>query len=178
MAGCLWRVRPVTMTAMMSLLGPLPLGLTQGPGGELQRPLATVVIGGLVTSTLSTLIPLPMLYRRLENWRSMRRWPRKNEEPVSGELPRPIPEGGDTMRIARVEILRIFLVLMAGILRNTTAARRHRKRGEHGHGPILAAREPGGRHWRRRRSLKSLRRKSHAWITVRDYLRISRHPCW
>jgi cobalt-zinc-cadmium resistance protein CzcA len=90
--GCLWRVRPVVMTAMMSLLGLLPLGLTQGLGGEVQRPLATVVIGGLVTSTLSTLIVLPVLYKWVEDWRDTRMWPKRNEESLRGEVPRPVLE--------------------------------------------------------------------------------------
>jgi cobalt-zinc-cadmium resistance protein CzcA len=90
--GCLWRVRPVVMTAMMSLLGLLPLGLTQGLGGEVQRPLATVVIGGLVTSTLSTLIVLPVLYKWVEDWRGTRMWPKRNEESLRGEVPRPVLE--------------------------------------------------------------------------------------
>jgi cobalt-zinc-cadmium resistance protein CzcA len=90
--GCLWRVRPVVMTAMMSLLGLLPLGLTQGLGGEVQRPLATVVIGGLVTSTLSTLIVLPVLYKWVEDSRGTRMWPKRNEESLRGEVPRPVLE--------------------------------------------------------------------------------------
>ena len=90
--GCLWRVRPVVMTAMMSLLGLLPLGLTQGLGGEVQRPLAIVVIGGLVTSTLSTLIVLPVLYNWVEDWRGTRRWPRRHEKSLGEELPRPVLE--------------------------------------------------------------------------------------
>jgi cobalt-zinc-cadmium resistance protein CzcA len=64
--GCLTRMRPVVMTAMMSLLGLLPLAVAQGLGAEVQRPLATVVIGGLLTSTVSTLIVLPVLYRWFE----------------------------------------------------------------------------------------------------------------
>jgi len=69
MTGCLTRMRPVVMTAMMSLLGLLPLAVAQGLGAEVQRPLATVVIGGLLTSTVSTLIVLPVLYRWFEEKR-------------------------------------------------------------------------------------------------------------
>ena len=63
--GCSLRLRPVVMTMMTTLLGLLPLALAQGIGAEVQRPLATVVIGGLFTSTALTLVVLPALYRRL-----------------------------------------------------------------------------------------------------------------
>ena len=62
-AGCSLRLRPVLMTMMTTLLGLLPLALAQGIGAEVQRPLATVVIGGLFTSTALTLVVLPALYR-------------------------------------------------------------------------------------------------------------------
>lgn len=58
------RLRPVAMTAVMTALGMLPLLFATGPGSEIQRPLAIVVIGGLVTSTLLTLVLLPKLYER------------------------------------------------------------------------------------------------------------------
>jgi cobalt-zinc-cadmium resistance protein CzcA len=57
------RVRPVLMTALVAALGFVPMMLAQGPGAEVQRPLATVVVGGLFSSTLLTLIVLPSLYR-------------------------------------------------------------------------------------------------------------------
>jgi heavy metal efflux system protein len=60
--GCSLRLRPVIMTMMTTLLGLLPLALAQGIGAEVQRPLATVVIGGIFTSTALTLIVLPALY--------------------------------------------------------------------------------------------------------------------
>ena len=62
--GALRRLRPVLMTASIAAFGLLPLLFAQGPGSEIQRPLAIVVIGGLVSSTLLTLFLLPMLYRR------------------------------------------------------------------------------------------------------------------
>ncbi len=62
MTGCSLRLRPVVMTMMTTLLGLLPLALAQGIGAEVQRPLATVVIGGLFSSTALTLIVLPALY--------------------------------------------------------------------------------------------------------------------
>ena len=60
------RLRPVLMTALVGALGLIPLLIASGPGSEIQRPLATVVVGGLVTSTLLTLFLLPVLYRWLE----------------------------------------------------------------------------------------------------------------
>jgi cobalt-zinc-cadmium resistance protein CzcA len=58
-AGALSRLRPVLMTATIAALGLIPLLLATGVGAEVQRPLATVVIGGLVSSTLLTLVVLP-----------------------------------------------------------------------------------------------------------------------
>lgn len=63
MTGCQLRLRPVLMTALVALLGLLPMAFAQGIGSEVQRPLAVVVIGGLVSSTFLTLIVLPALYR-------------------------------------------------------------------------------------------------------------------
>ncbi len=60
------RLRPVLMTALVAALGLIPLLIATGPGSEIQRPLASVVVGGLVTSTLLTLFLLPILYRWLE----------------------------------------------------------------------------------------------------------------
>ena len=65
--GSLRRLRPVMMTASIAAFGLIPLLFATGPGSEIQRPLAIVVIGGLVTSTLLTLILLPILYRRFGN---------------------------------------------------------------------------------------------------------------
>lgn len=62
--GAMRRLRPVLMTAGIAAFGLIPLLYATGPGSEIQRPLAIVVIGGLVTSTLLTLILLPILYRR------------------------------------------------------------------------------------------------------------------
>ena len=60
--GALDRLRPVLMTAAVASLGFLPMALSTTAGAEVQRPLATVVIGGLVTSTALTLLVLPALY--------------------------------------------------------------------------------------------------------------------
>jgi len=61
--GAKLRLRPVLMTALTTMLGLLPLLIATGTGSEVQRPLATVVIGGLFTSTILTLIVLPALYK-------------------------------------------------------------------------------------------------------------------
>ncbi len=65
--GCLLRLRPVLMTALVALFGLLPLALSHGIGSEVQRPLAVVVIGGLLTSTLLTLVLLPALFPWFED---------------------------------------------------------------------------------------------------------------
>lgn len=62
--GAQRRLRPVLMTASITALGLIPLLFATGPGSEIQRPLAIVVVGGLVSSTALTLILLPILYRR------------------------------------------------------------------------------------------------------------------
>ncbi|TWB71883.1 cobalt-zinc-cadmium resistance protein CzcA [Nitrospirillum amazonense] len=62
--GALTRLRPVLMTALVASLGFVPMALATGPGAEVQRPLATVVIGGLISATALTLVVLPALYRR------------------------------------------------------------------------------------------------------------------
>ncbi len=61
--GALTRVRPVMMTALVAALGFVPMAVNTGIGSEVQRPLATVVVGGIVSSTLLTLLVLPALYR-------------------------------------------------------------------------------------------------------------------
>lgn len=61
--SCMIRLRPVLMTALVASMGFLPMALSNGDGAEVQRPLATVVIGGLVSSTLLTLLVLPAIYK-------------------------------------------------------------------------------------------------------------------
>ncbi len=77
--GTLARLRPVLATAAVASLGFLPMAVSTSPGAEVQRPLATVVIGGLITSTLLTLVVLPVLYH-LVFWRK-----KKGEEGEEGE---------------------------------------------------------------------------------------------
>ena len=62
--SCMMRLRPVLMTALVASMGFLPMALSHGDGAEVQRPLATVVIGGLITSTLLTLLVLPAIYKQ------------------------------------------------------------------------------------------------------------------
>ena len=64
--GCLVRLRPVLMTALVAAVGFIPMAVNVGVGGEVQRPLATVVIGGIFTNTLLTLLVLPALYSLLK----------------------------------------------------------------------------------------------------------------
>jgi cobalt-zinc-cadmium resistance protein CzcA len=69
-AGAVTRLRPVLMTALVASLGFIPMALSHGAGAEVQRPLATVVIGGLITSTLLTLLVLPTAYLWIEERQS------------------------------------------------------------------------------------------------------------
>jgi cobalt-zinc-cadmium resistance protein CzcA len=64
--GAARRLRPILMTATTAMFGLIPLAFATGPGAEIQRPLAIVVIGGLITSTITTLYLLPLLYQTLE----------------------------------------------------------------------------------------------------------------
>jgi heavy metal efflux system protein len=83
--GCLLRLRPVLMTALVALLGLIPIALAHGIGSEVQRPLAVVVIGGLITSTLLTLVVLPALFP----WFEERREERHPAAPDEEEEPKP-----------------------------------------------------------------------------------------
>lgn len=74
--GALLRIRPVMMTALVASLGFIPMALNTGTGAEVQRPLATVVIGGIISSTLLTLIVLPILY-----WLTYSNRRKNNEKP-------------------------------------------------------------------------------------------------
>jgi cobalt-zinc-cadmium resistance protein CzcA len=80
--GARQRLRPVLMTALVASLGFLPMALATSVGAEVQRPLATVVIGGLVTSTLLTLLVLPALYPLVCPAKKIKAVPKINEVPV------------------------------------------------------------------------------------------------
>ncbi|MCA1960626.1 MAG: CusA/CzcA family heavy metal efflux RND transporter [Desulfomonile sp.] len=69
--GAVTRLRPVLMTALVASLGFVPMAVATGTGAEVQKPLATVVIGGLISSTLLTLGVLPALYSLLERWKRL-----------------------------------------------------------------------------------------------------------
>ena len=77
MVGTKNRLRPVMLTAGAAAMGFLPMAISTGAGAEVQRPLATVVIGGLVTSTLLTMIALPLLFEIFYNIKSIRFFPFK-----------------------------------------------------------------------------------------------------
>ncbi len=77
--GSMTRLRPVLMTALVAALGFVPMAIAKGAGAEVQRPLATVVIGGILSSTFLTLVVLPALYRIWH--RSDQRVPTAGEEP-------------------------------------------------------------------------------------------------
>ena len=68
--GCDLRFRPLLMTALTSFIGHLPMLYATGSGADIQKPLAVVVMGGLVTSTLLTLIVLPVIYAWVEGRRA------------------------------------------------------------------------------------------------------------
>src|SRR5690625_2243606 len=70
--GAADRLRPVLLTALVASLGFVPMALSTSPGAEVQRPLASVVIGGLITSTFLTLFVLPTLYLWLTRWQERR----------------------------------------------------------------------------------------------------------
>jgi cobalt-zinc-cadmium resistance protein CzcA len=86
--GSLTRLRPKLMTALVASLGFVPMALSQGAGAEVQRPLATVVIGGIISSTFLTLVLLPTLYEWVEK--------RKQDENES------LPENNETTNIKTV----------------------------------------------------------------------------
>jgi cobalt-zinc-cadmium resistance protein CzcA len=83
--GSVLRLRPVLITASVAALGLVPMLFATGPGSEIQKPLAAVVIGGLISSTLLTLFILPTLYRVLEH--------------KARVAPRPLPEPPATTEV-------------------------------------------------------------------------------
>ena len=89
--GCEQRFRPVLMTATVAMLGLVPFLFATGPGSEVQRPLAIVVIGGLITSTLLTLVVLPTLYR----------WFDDQPEKIITDQPEPLLEVGAAQNPAK-----------------------------------------------------------------------------
>ncbi len=86
--GCALRLRPILMTASITVFSLLPMMFASGPGSEIQRPLAVVVVGGLFTSTISTLLVLPTLYPRFDPQRR-ERTQRAQSQPASEHLGTP-----------------------------------------------------------------------------------------
>ncbi|MCC6659570.1 MAG: CusA/CzcA family heavy metal efflux RND transporter [Phycisphaerales bacterium] len=89
--GSVVRLRPVLMTALVASLGFVPMAIAAGTGAEVQRPLATVVIGGLISSTLLTLVVLPALYRIFTAWdaappAAAQPWEQPETGPLEGHL--------------------------------------------------------------------------------------------
>ena len=78
--GALGRLRPVLMTALVASLGFIPMAIATGTGAEVQRPLATVVIGGILSSTALTLLVLPLLYRLVHGWPGWQGWRRQPQQ--------------------------------------------------------------------------------------------------
>lgn len=83
--GALTRLRPVLMTALVASLGFVPMALNTGAGAEVQRPLATVVIGGIISSTILTLLVLPALYKSFPSRFSIRRKAKLQPTSIEGE---------------------------------------------------------------------------------------------
>ena len=91
--GAMTRLRPVLMTALVASLGFVPMAIASGAGAEVQRPLATVVIGGILSSTFLTLVLLPTLYEWMERKREMTDDSANKIPPVGNE---PTPEASTT----------------------------------------------------------------------------------
>ena len=81
------RVRPVLMTALVAALGFVPMAVATGTGAELQRPLAVVVIGGLITTTLLTLLVLPAISRLILARTKRPRAEQHDEAPLGAAVP-------------------------------------------------------------------------------------------
>jgi cobalt-zinc-cadmium resistance protein CzcA len=88
--GSVTRLRPVLMTALVASIGFVPMAIASGTGAEVQRPLATVVIGGIISSTILTLIVLPVLYRILHREGDL---PQADDAPPSSFSRPPPPRG-------------------------------------------------------------------------------------
>jgi cobalt-zinc-cadmium resistance protein CzcA len=103
--GTATRLRPVLMTATVASLGFLPMALATSAGAEVQRPLATVVIGGLVTATLLTLLVLPVLYALAETWQAAREAREEAEEKEESKSQPAGPSAGPALVAGAVLLL-------------------------------------------------------------------------
>jgi cobalt-zinc-cadmium resistance protein CzcA len=106
--GTATRLRPVLMTATVASLGFLPMALATSAGAEVQRPLATVVIGGLVTATLLTLLVLPVLYALVETWQAKRADEEEETEPHSS------PAGGSGKPLVAGAVVLLLALPLVG----------------------------------------------------------------
>jgi len=80
------RLRPILMTTLAMIFGMLPMAIGMGDGGETQAPMGRAVIGGVITSTLLTLVVVPVAYTYLDSWgKRVRRWLRRNN-PEAGPV--------------------------------------------------------------------------------------------
>lgn len=109
--GGMVRLRPVVMTATVAALGFMPMALSQSAGAEVQRPLATVVIGGLVSATLLTLVVLPVLYRAMESYALKRMKLRTATLVTTGVLALTLvpARGQDTLRLGEQQAIDLAL---------------------------------------------------------------------
>lgn len=138
------RLRPVLMTALVASLGFVPTALSTSPGSEVQRPLATVVIGGLVTSTFLTLFVLPPLYGMLAR-RAVRRAARAAD--AAGHRATRISRRPDRERsTAGVPARVLSAPWRRPPLRRRSPARRHRRAGRRS-GSIRGHPHPGSAGW-------------------------------
>ena len=119
------RLRPVIMTAAVASLGFLPMALSESGGAEVQRPLATVVIGGLVTATLLTLVVLPILYGWLERWREQR-FRRRQLLVLLPLFLLPLGGGAQVQRLDREAVVRQALAANPGLRAADRATERER----------------------------------------------------
>ena len=85
--GAMKRLRPVLMTALVASLGFVPMAIATGPGAEVQRPLATVVIGGIISSTILTLVVLPALYALFNRDRKNQQGEKNEKTSADGTVP-------------------------------------------------------------------------------------------
>nr|MBA3726510.1 efflux RND transporter permease subunit [Armatimonadota bacterium] len=100
LGACRTRLRPVLMTATVASIGFLPMALSTGKGAEVQKPLATVVIGGIVTSTILTLLVLPALYMFVSGKKGP---PQGQEDVATSDLPKFIAPEEEPELIHRME---------------------------------------------------------------------------
>jgi len=121
--GALTRLRPVLMTALVASLGFVPMAIATGSGAEVQRPLATVVIGGILSSTFLTLVLLPALYEWVERKRT------------------PNPEPKETNMKTANRIVTLFVLISLGVATTLSAADKKHLGGPKG-GRLLEKTEP------------------------------------